>query len=100
MRETGIKPIVIEEICDIARKYNVQKVILFGSRARGDFKTKSDIDLAVQGGDFIRFMLDVNEETSTLLKFDIFNLDEEIQNELREAIKKEGKLVYKANVSF
>lgn len=83
MRETGIKPIVIEEICDIARKYNVQKVILFGSRARGDFKTKSDIDLAVQGGDFIRFMLDVNEETSTLLKFDIVNLDEEIQNELR-----------------
>lgn len=65
MRETGIKPIVIKEICDIARKYNVQKVILFGSRARGDFKTKSDIDLAVQGGDFIRFMLDVNEETST-----------------------------------
>ncbi len=94
MRETGIKPIVIEEICDIARKYNVQKVILFGSRARGDFKTKSDIDLAVQGGDFIRFMLDVNEETSTLLKFDIVNLDEEIQNELRESIKKEGKIVY------
>lgn len=94
MRETGIKPIVIEEICDIARKYNVQKVVLFGSRARGNFKEKSDIDLAVQGGDFIRFMLDVNEETSTLLKFDIINLDEEIQGELREAIKKEGKIVY------
>ena len=56
--------------------------------------------MAVQGDDFIRFMLDINEETSPLLKFDIFNLDEEIQNELREAIKKEGKLVYKANVSF
>lgn len=94
MRETGIKPIVIEEICDIARKYNVQKVVLFGSRARGNFKEKSDIDLAVQGGDFIRFMLDVNEETSTLLKFDIINLDEEIQGELREAIKKEGRIVY------
>lgn len=48
----------------------------------------------MQGGDFIRFMLDVNEETSTLLKFDIVNLDEEIQNELRESIKKEGKIVY------
>ena len=94
MGETGIKPIVIEEICDIARKYNVQKVILFGSRARGNFKEKSDIDLAVQGGDFIRFMLDVNEETSTLLKFDIINLDEEIQGELRKAIKKEGRIVY------
>ena len=48
----------------------------------------------MQGGDFIRFMLDVNEETSTLLKFDIINLDEEIQGELRKAIKKEGRIVY------
>lgn len=94
MGETGIKPIVIEEICDFARKYHIEKVILFGSRARGNFKEKSDIDLAVQGGDFIRFMLDVNEETSTLLSFDIINLDEEIQSELRESIKKEGKIVY------
>lgn len=85
---------VIEEICDFAQKYHIKKVILFGSRARGDFKEKSDIDLAVQGGDFIRFMLDVNEETSTLLSFDIINLDEKIQSELRESIKKEGKIVY------
>lgn len=48
----------------------------------------------MQGGDFIRFMLDVNEETSTLLSFDIINLDEEIQSELRESIEKEGKIVY------
>ena len=94
MRETGIKPIVIEEICDFARKYNVKKVILFGSRARGNFKEKSDIDLAVHGGDFIRFMLDVNEETSTLLSFDIINLDEEIMSELRKSIEKEGKVIY------
>lgn len=94
MGETGIKPTVIEEICDFARKYNVKKVILFGSRARGNFKEKSDIDLAVQGGDFIRFMLDVNEETSTLLSFDIINLDEEIMSELRKSIEKEGKVIY------
>ena len=25
MGETGIKPIVIEEICDLAKKYNVKK---------------------------------------------------------------------------
>lgn len=94
MGETGIKPMVIEEICGFARKYDVKKVILFGSRARGNFKEKSDIDLAVQGGDFIRFMLDVNEETSTLLSFDIINLDEEIMSELRESIEKEGKVIY------
>ena len=82
MEETGIKPLVIQEICDFARMYHVKKVILFGSRARGDFKAKSDIDLAVQGGDFV------------LLSFDIINLDEEIQSELRESIEKEGKIVY------
>lgn len=94
MEETGIKQIVIEEIRDLARKYQVKKVILFGSRARGNFRRKSDIDLAVQGGDFVRFMLDVNEETSTLLCFDIINLDENIQQELRQAIEKEGKVIY------
>lgn len=94
MEETGIKQIVIEEIRDLARKYQVKKVILFGSRARGNFRIKSDIDLAVQGGDFVRFMLDVNEETSTLLCFDIINLDEDIQQELRQAIEKEGKVIY------
>lgn len=94
MEETGIKQSVIEEIRDLARKYQVKKVILFGSRARGDFRIKSDIDLAVQGGDFVRFMLDVNEETSTLLCFDIINLDENIQQELRQAIAKEGKVIY------
>lgn len=94
MEETGIKQIVIEEIRDLARKYQVKKVILFGSRARGDFRIKSDIDLAVQGGDFVRFMLDVDEETSTLLCFDIINLDEDIQQELRQAIEREGKVIY------
>ena len=62
MEHTGIKPKVIQEIRTFARKYNIDKVILFGSRARGDYKRTSDIDLAVVGGDFARFALDVDEE--------------------------------------
>ena len=38
----------------------------------------SDIDLAVQGGDISRFRLDMEEETSALLKFDIVDLDSEM----------------------
>ena len=75
MNNTGIKAEVIEEIRKLARKYDVTKVILFGSRARGDFKRTSDIDIAVTGGDFVRFALDVDEETSTLLEYDIVDLD-------------------------
>lgn len=71
---TGIRRQVIKEITDFAKKYDVKKVLLFGSRARGDFKRTSDIDLAVSGGNFDRFALDVDEETSTLLMFDIVDL--------------------------
>lgn len=36
--ETGIREQVIREICEIAKRCQVDKVLLFGSRARGDFK--------------------------------------------------------------
>ena len=77
-----------------AEKYDIEKVILFGSRARGDFRRTSDIDIAVTGGDFARFALDVDEETSTLLEYDIVNLDRDMQDELRESIEKEGRILY------
>ena len=51
-KKTGISNKVIEEIQNIALKNHVKKVILLGSRARGDFYKKSDIDLAVEGGNF------------------------------------------------
>ena len=94
MEDNGIKSVVIKEISDFAQKYGVDIVILFGSRARGDYKRVSDIDLAVKGGDLVRFALDVQEETSTLLKFDVVNLDGSIQEELRDSIEKEGKILY------
>ena len=62
--------------------------------ARGDFKRTSDIDLAVYGGNFDRFALDVEEETTTLLEYDIVDLDEPMQPELLESIQKEGKIIY------
>jgi len=42
MNDTGIRPEVIEEIRNLAQKYDIEKVILFGSRARGDFRRTSD----------------------------------------------------------
>lgn len=92
--ETGIQEQVIMEICEIAKRCQVDKVLLFGSRARGDFKRTSDIDLAVAGGDFLRFALDVEEETSTLLEFDIVDLNRCMQQELRDSIEKEGRVIY------
>ena len=93
-KPTGIKPVVIEEIQALAKTYGLRKVVLFGSRARGDFCPKSDIDLAVSCGDIDRFRLAVNEETNTLLGFDVVNLDRSVQSELLEAIRREGRVLY------
>ena len=57
----------------------MEKLILFGSRARGDWRAASDIDLAVSGGDFPRFALDIEEAADTLLKFDMVNLNGPVQ---------------------
>ena len=92
--QTGIKQQVINEICELAQKYNVEQVLLFGSRSRGDYKRTSDIDLAVRGGDIDRFALDVEEETTTLLEYDIVDMSREMQDELRQSIMREGKILY------
>lgn len=94
MEYTGIGCFVIEEIRNLAKSCGVDKVILFGSRARGDFKRASDIDLAVCGGDIIRFALDVEEYTSTPLKYDVVNLDENVLDELKKSIQTEGMILY------
>ena len=92
--KTGIRPAVVEEIKKIAEKYEVKKIILFGSRARGDYHRASDIDLAVEGGRITDFILDVKETTSTLLNYDIVDLKETASGEFLEAIKKEGIILY------
>ncbi len=94
MKETGIKTAVIQEIREIAKKHRVQNVILFGSRARGDYERASDIDLAVLGGNDILFALDVEEEVATPLKFDVINLNGNVQKELKQSIQTEGIVLY------
>lgn len=92
--ETGIRKEALEEIRSLARKHKLDKVVLFGSRARGDYQRASDIDLAVSGGDILNFTLDVNEEVSTLLTFDIVELKQASGREFLESVKKEGILLY------
>ena len=92
--KTGIREEVLDEIVAIAEKYDIRKVILFGSRARGDYRERSDIDLAVFGQDYPCFSLDVDDTTSTLLKYDFVDMDHSVQKELKESIEKEGIVLY------
>ena len=77
-----------------AKKHSIQKVILFGSRARGTNRERSDIDIAVYGGDFDSFYWDIKENVHSLLIFDIVEADEYISEELREEIERDGVVIY------
>ena len=39
----------IEQVKQLAHRYGVPKLVLFGSRARGDYRARSDYDFAVWG---------------------------------------------------
>ncbi|MBR4474571.1 MAG: nucleotidyltransferase domain-containing protein [Oscillospiraceae bacterium] len=91
---TGIKTKVIEELRRLAGDFGLTKLILFGSRAREDYRRESDIDLAVSGGDADGFRLAAEEETSTLLRYDILNLDLGLDYGILEEIRKNGKILY------
>lgn len=91
---TGIRPSVLKQIRCHAKKCGIGKVILFGSRARGTFRRDSDIDLAVSGGCADLFRLSVEEETDTLLTYDVVDLDRTLNEELLDGIRKEGVVLY------
>ena len=85
---------VFREITMFAKKHSIQKVILFGSRARGTHRERSDIDIAVCGGNFDSFYWDIKENVHSLLIFDIVEADGDISEELRKEIVKDGVVIY------
>ncbi len=85
---------VVQDIRALAQKCGIKKVILFGSRARGDNRERSDIDLAVSGGKTAEFVASLDDEVWTLLLFDVVNLDGAVQPALLENIDREGVVIY------
>ena len=77
-----------------AVKHNLDKLILFGSRAQGCNDERSDIDLAVVGGNYTAFKYDVNDNARTLLMFDIMDYDR-VSPRLKGEIDTYGQLIYK-----
>ena len=80
----------------IGQKYAADKIVLFGSRARGDNNERSDIDLAIYGmpeDNRSLFWIEL-EELPTLLKFDIVHINGNTDSALVENIEKDGVVIY------
>lgn len=92
----GLDEVILQEIYEISSKHpEIKKVVLFGSRARGDNLIKSDIDLAIYADSSLEeYIDDIENNTSTLLEFDFSNMNA-IEDELFiEQINKEGITIY------
>ena len=85
---------ILRELSFFAKKYSVTKIILFGSRARGTNTERSDIDIAVYGGEFDQFYWEVKENIHSLLMFDIIQADAAISDELKQEIERDGVIIY------
>jgi len=89
---------VMQQVKEHAMKYPFQKVVLFGSRARGDHSLVSDYDIAVTAEKLTAvekasFTADL-EEIDTLKEFDIVFIDSNSTHDLRKNISEEGITIY------
>ncbi len=53
-----------KQLAELAKRYGAKRLVLFGSRARGDNRYNSDVDLAVYGmpeNNRVEFWLDCEE---------------------------------------
>ena len=88
---------VIRETAKICRSFHAKEVILYGSRAKGTARERSDIDIAVSGvvSHDIYELQEELENIPTLYKIDLVDLDTCKNQLLLEDIKEYGREIYK-----
>ncbi|WP_457564682.1 type VII toxin-antitoxin system MntA family adenylyltransferase antitoxin [Caminibacter sp.] len=82
----------IQKIAKELKKYNPKKILLFGSRARGDNTPRSDIDIAVDLNLSFREKRKLKEkidEISGLYSVDLIFF-EDMSDKFKEKVLKEG----------
>lgn len=89
---------VQDYVSQIAKSGCAERIILFGSRARGDFRENSDFDLAVKwynhkSKEVLELQLALAEQPITLYKIDLIDIDEVSSAYLQE-IKNEGVILW------
>jgi len=96
LKEVNLEKEIIEELVEICKKHSgIKKVVLFGSRARGDNSAKSDIDLAIYADSNLSdFIYDVENNTRTLLEFDFSDMNTVKDEFFIEQVNKEGVTIY------
>jgi predicted nucleotidyltransferase len=99
----GLKEEVIQQIIEVFSKHpQVTEAILYGSRAIGNYKNGSDIDITLKGNDLHLSILNkiCNDLDDLLLpyEFDISILNQISNPDLIDHIKRVGRVIYDKQV--
>lgn len=81
---------LLQQIVQFAKKCDLSRVVLFGSRARGTNRERSDVDLAVTGKNVADFQFMLEDEADSLLSFDVVDMGSIISQKLKQNIEREG----------
>jgi predicted nucleotidyltransferase len=100
--DTGLSIKTIESIQGIFKKYQkIESVFIYGSRAKGNFKNGSDIDLTIDGAELtLTDLFKIENELDDLFlpyKIDLSLIHHIESAELLEHIKRVGKVFYLKN---
>lgn len=84
---------VIQETAKLCRSFHAKEIILYGSRAKGTARERSDIDIAVSGVADFDTLLEAVEALPTLYSVDLLNLDMCRNQLLLEDIREYGRKI-------
>ncbi|MCK5146544.1 nucleotidyltransferase domain-containing protein [bacterium] len=98
--EYGLKKEIIEAITQVFLDFkNIDKVVLYGSRAKGNYRTGSDIDITLFGKNLnlhnsVYPLMEALDELYLPYSFDISIFKHIANQDLIEHIKSTGKVFY------
>jgi type I restriction enzyme S subunit len=95
----GLADDVIDKICTVFRQYKqIDKAVLYGSRAKGNYKHGSDIDLTLFGDKLnYKLLMDVFDDLDELLlpySIDLSVYEDISNDKLKEHINRVGVVFY------
>ncbi len=103
VNEYGIDKKSFYKIINVFTPYAamIEKVILFGSRARGDYKEASDIDLAIKfrrNPHKLTEIMEMIETEAIIYTVDFIDYNKITNEKLKQYIDQEGKVIFLTNL--
>ena len=102
MNAFGLSDAILNQIIGVISKFsNIDKAVIFGSRAAGNFRPSSDIDIAIVAPhlDAITFsnLWNQLDDLPIIYKLDVVHFDALTNENLKQKIETQSKVIYQKN---